>query len=64
MRACGRVVLLDGPVIGKCDRCRPQYYPADVAKLAERVATHPEEAASRTPGSYRARLSVVPVESP
>ncbi len=45
MRVCGRVVLLDGPVIGKCDRCGHQYYPADVAKLAERVATHPEEAA-------------------
>lgn len=45
MRACGRVVLLDGPVIGTCDRCGHRYYPAEVVKLAERVAMHPEEAA-------------------
>ena len=45
IRACGKVVLLDGPVIGKCERCGHRYYPADVVKLAERVATHPEEAA-------------------
>ncbi len=44
MRVCGKVVLLDGHVIGKCDRCEHLYYPADVVKLAEHVATHPEEA--------------------
>ena len=44
MRVCGKVVLLDGHVIGKCDRCGHLYYPADVVKLAEHVAKHPEEA--------------------
>ncbi len=41
----GKVVLLDGQVIGKCDRCDHRYYPAALVKLADRVATHPEEAA-------------------
>ncbi len=44
MRVCGKVVLLDGQVIGKCQRCGHRYYPAAVVKLAERIATHPEEA--------------------
>ncbi len=45
IRACGKVVLLDGHVFGKCDRCGHRYFPADVIKLAEHVARHPEEAA-------------------
>lgn len=45
IQVSGKVVLLDGQVIGKCDRCSHAYYPAAVVKLADRVATHPEEAA-------------------
>ena len=45
IRACGKVVLLDGQVIGRCDLCGHRYYPPDVVKLAERIAKHPEEAA-------------------
>ena len=45
MRVDDKVVLLDGQIIGKCDRCGHRYYPAAVVKVAQRVAAHPEEAA-------------------
>lgn len=40
----GGLVLLDGYIIGKCDRCGHRYFPAHVVKLAEEVAAHPETA--------------------
>ena len=44
IRVSGRVVLLDGLTIGRCDHCGHRYYPADVVRAAERLAQHPEEA--------------------
>jgi len=44
IRISGRVVLLDGPTIGRCDRCGHRYYPADVVRIADRLAEHPEQA--------------------
>jgi YgiT-type zinc finger domain-containing protein len=40
----GAVVLLEGMVIGKCNRCGHRYFPAAVLKRAEQVAQHPEQA--------------------
>ena len=48
----GRLVLLDGLVIGKCDRCAHRYYPAAVVKRAELAAQDPGRAA---------RIEAVPV---
>ena len=45
IRACGKLVLLDGLVIGKCDRCGHRYYPAAVVKRAEQAAKDPGQAA-------------------
>ena len=50
--AAHRLVLLDGLVIGKCDRCGHRYYPAAVVKMAERAAKDPGQAA---------RIETVPV---
>lgn len=38
IRACNRLVLLDGLVIGKCDHCGHRYFPAAVVKRAEQAA--------------------------
>lgn len=40
----GGLVLLDGVVIGKCDRCGHCYFPAEIVKRAERAAENPQEA--------------------
>lgn len=45
IRVRGTVVMLDGVVIGKCDRCGHRYFPAAVVKAADNVAQHPEQAA-------------------
>ncbi len=52
IHVCGRLVLLDGLVIGKCDRCGHRYYPAAVVKRAELAARDPAQAA---------RVETVPV---
>ena len=49
IRVCERLVLLDGVVIGRCDRCGHRYFPADVVKRAEQAAQHPEQAARCEP---------------
>ena len=47
IRVCERLVLLDGIVIGKCNRCGHRYFPADVVKRAEQAAQHPDQATRR-----------------
>jgi len=44
VRVAGKVVILDGPTIGKCDRCGHRYFPIKVLRLAEDLAAHPEKA--------------------
>ena len=39
-----KLVLVEGAIIGKCDRCGHRYWPAEILKRAERAAEHPEEA--------------------
>jgi YgiT-type zinc finger domain-containing protein len=47
VRLSGTVVILEGLIIGKCDRCGHRYYPADVIKRAEAAARNPEHASRR-----------------
>ena len=35
IRVCGKMVLIDGATIGKCNRCGHQYFPAALVKPAE-----------------------------
>lgn len=44
MRVLDTLVLLEGVVIGKCDRCGHRYYPAAVVRRAEQVVQDPERA--------------------
>ncbi len=44
IKVCGRMVLIDGATIGRCDRCGHRYFPAEVVKRAERAAENPQEA--------------------
>ncbi|MCH8822287.1 MAG: hypothetical protein IH984_02150 [Planctomycetes bacterium] len=44
IKVCGRMVLIDGPTIGKCNRCGHRYFPADIIKKAEKAALNPDQA--------------------
>lgn len=44
VRLARRLVLIEGHTIGKCDRCGHRYFPAAVLRLAEQIATHPDQA--------------------
>lgn len=45
IRVRGTVVLLEGFVIGKCDRCGHRYFPAHVVKRADAAAQSPQQVA-------------------
>lgn len=44
IRVRNSVVLVEGAMFGKCDRCGHRYWPAEVLKRAECAAEHPEQA--------------------